>query len=99
MPKVTNEQLAFADRMSSKQWDVLSGLVKSGPAMLSASESGDDEARALIAYKLAQCFHVTVGDQQLFAWYATGAGHLLTERAAGFKLPWAGPSFAVPPRE
>lgn len=98
MSLVTEEQRAFAQRMSERQWDALRGLARSGSTMLSASESGNSEIRELIDRKLAQCFLVQLGPCQCFAWYTTRAGHRLVEESCNVELPWAGPSWAPPPR-
>ena len=79
--KLTDDQIAFAERMTVRQADTLRALAYAGHSFaLSASERGDPEMYALIRARLAQCDCVHVGRFEYWTWHVTRAGRQIADR-------------------
>jgi hypothetical protein len=78
---VSEKQIAFARRMTARQWAVLRGLAEAS-FHLSVTEWADLELYALVKNDLAACFAPAPGLYALWGWGATDAGRAVVKRKA-----------------
>jgi hypothetical protein len=93
---LTQDQISFAQTMTTQQRAALRALAYAGPLVMSASERGDPDLFALIRMKLAQVGRFRAAGSEFFTWDATMAGKAAAtefiEPAAGLWPEPPGPS-------